>query len=152
MLAVWPRRWAAGWAAAALCAGLAVSACGGGDAHQPGRPTGASSTLDIYSSLPLRGPAAPRAVLVERGIKLALAQMHGRAGQWTIRYIPLDDSTRAANQWAPLRTASNASRAIADPRAVLYIGDFGSDASKVSIPIVNQGLIAQVSPASGYVG
>ncbi len=38
------------------------------------------------------------------------------------------------------------------PKAVYYIGEFNSGASEVSIPILNQAGIPQVSPANTYVG
>jgi len=40
----------------------------------------------------------------------------------------------------------------ADPNAVYYIGEFNSGASEVSIPILNEAAIPQVSPANTYVG
>ena len=40
----------------------------------------------------------------------------------------------------------------ADSKAVYYIGEFNSGASEVSIPILNQAGIPQVSPANTYVG
>ena len=39
-----------------------------------------------------------------------------------------------------------------DPKAVYYIGEFNSGCSEVSIPILNQAGIPQVSPANTYVG
>ena len=39
-----------------------------------------------------------------------------------------------------------------DPKAVYYIGEFNSSASEVSIPILNQAGLPQVSPANTYVG
>ena len=46
----------------------------------------------------------------------------------------------------------NAREVAADPRAVYYIGEFDDDASEVSMPILNEAGIAQVSPANTYVG
>ena len=86
------------------------------------------------------------------GIKLALAEAGGKAGQWTVNYQSLDDSTAAAGKWDPGQTAGNARKAASDPKAVYYIGEFNSGASEVSIPILNQAGIPQVSPANTYVG
>jgi branched-chain amino acid transport system substrate-binding protein len=110
------------------------------------------TTLDIYSSLPLHGLARGHSLALENGIRLALAQAHGRAGRFTIHYIALDDSTASAGQWDPTQTATDARKAAQDPRAVYYIGEFDSDASKISIPILNHAEVPQVSPASTYVG
>src|SRR5207302_8990799 len=86
------------------------------------------------------------------GMKLALSQAGGKAGQWTVNYQSLDDSTAAAGKWDPGQTASDARKAASDPKAVFYIGEFNSGASEVSIPILNQAGIPQVSPANTYVG
>ena len=48
--------------------------------------------------------------------------------------------------------AANARKVSSDPKAVYVIGEFNSGASEVSIPILNQAGIAQVSPANTYVG
>jgi branched-chain amino acid transport system substrate-binding protein len=138
---------------AVLGAGVGIAACGGGASHgaaAPSPPTG--TTIDIYSSLPTDGVAGIQGALVARGIRLALAQAHGRAGQFAVRYIRLDDSSPKTGRWSPLLTVENASHAIADPKTVYYIGELSSDASKLSIPIINQGGVAQVSPSSTYVG
>jgi branched-chain amino acid transport system substrate-binding protein len=86
------------------------------------------------------------------GIKLALSQAGNKAGQWTVKYQSLDDSTAAAGAWDPGQTAADARKAASDPKAVLYIGEFNSGASEVSIPILNQAGIPQISPANTYVG
>jgi branched-chain amino acid transport system substrate-binding protein len=86
------------------------------------------------------------------GIKLALDQAGGKAGQWTVDYTSLDDSTAPAGKWDPTQTAANARKVAGDSKAVYYIGEFNSGASEVSIPILNQAGIPQVSPANTYVG
>ena len=121
----------------ALCAAV-VLAYGGaapGSGASPGH-----GVLDIYSSLPLQG-ASSASVPIVNGIKLALAQAGGKAGQFTVKYVSLDDST-------PDQTAGNARRAAGDLQAVYYIGEYGSGASTVSIPILNEAGIPQVSPTS----
>ena len=86
------------------------------------------------------------------GMKLALSQAGGKAGQWTVNYQSLDDSTAAAGKWDPGQTAANARKVATDPKAVYYMGEFNSGASEVSIPILNQAGLPQVSPANTYVG
>jgi ABC-type branched-subunit amino acid transport system substrate-binding protein len=111
-----------------------------------------SNTVDIYSSLPLRGASSAQTGPLVNGIKLALDQAGGKAGQWTVNYQSLDDSTAAAGKWDPGQTAANARKVASDPKAVYYIGEFNAGASEVSIPILNEGGIPQVSPANTYVG
>jgi len=86
------------------------------------------------------------------GIKLALAQAGGKAGQWTVNYQVLDDSVASTGAWDAGQTAANARKAASDPKTIFYIGEFNSGASEVSIPILNEAGIPQVSPANTYVG
>src|SRR5205823_4152193 len=48
--------------------------------------------------------------------------------------------------------AADARKAAADTSTVYYIGEFNSGCSEVSIPILNNADIPQVSPANTYVG
>ncbi len=114
--------------------------------------SGGANTIDIYSSLPMQGSSSAQTVPMVNGIKLALAQAHGKAGKFTVNYQVLDDSTATAGKWDPTQTAANARKAAEDPKAVFYIGEFNSGASEISIPILNQAGIPQVSPANTYVG
>jgi branched-chain amino acid transport system substrate-binding protein len=109
-------------------------------------------TIDIYSSLPLQGASNAQTIPLVNGIKLALSQANGKAGQFTVTYQSLDDSTAAAGSWDPTAAAANARKAASDPKTVYYIGEFNSGASEVTIPILNQAGIPQVSPANTYVG
>ena len=87
-----------------------------------------------------------------QGIKLALSEAGGKAGKFTVNYQALDDSTAQAGNWDPGQTAQNARKVAQDPKAVYYIGEFNSGASAISIPILNQAGVPQVSPANTYVG
>ncbi len=140
----------------ALLAVVALSACGGSANSSSGGSSSAAagaagSVVDVYSSLPMQGPSADDAAAIANGIKLALAEAHGRAGPFTVRYSALDDSAGRSG-WDASQTATNARKVAADPRAVYYIGEFDNDASEVSMPILNEAGIAQVSPANTYVG
>ena len=114
--------------------------------------TAAGGTVDIYSSLPMQGSSNAQTIPMVNGMKLALAQAHDKAGKFTVKYTELDDSTAAAGKWDPGQTQANAREAATDPKAVYYIGEFNSGASEVSIPILNDAGLAQVSPANTYVG
>jgi branched-chain amino acid transport system substrate-binding protein len=127
--------------------GSSSSSAGGGSSS-----SASGKTVDIYSSLPLQGASTSQTNPMVNGIKLALSQAGGKAGQWTVNYQSLDDSTAAAGAWDPGQTAANARKVATDPKAVYYIGEFNSGASQVSIPILNQAGIPQVSPANTYIG
>jgi branched-chain amino acid transport system substrate-binding protein len=146
--------------AGALLAGVAavvLAACGSSN-KSTNTSTSSSSTssggktIDIYSSLPMQGSSTAQTVPLVNGIKLALSKAGGKAGQFTVHYTVLDDSTAAAGKWDPGQTAANARKVAADPNAILYLGEFNSGASEVSIPVLNQAAIPQISPANTYVG
>src|SRR5215217_9388812 len=133
---------------------LGASGCGsdddgGGSASSGG---GGSKTLTVYSSLPLQGAARPQSAKLVNGIKLAVQQAGGKAGPYTIKYVSLDDSTPQAGTWTPEATSANARKAAQDDSAVAYIGEFNSGATAVSLPLLNDGGLAMVSPANSAVG
>jgi branched-chain amino acid transport system substrate-binding protein len=134
---------------------LVVAACGSSSSPSSTGSSSSSSgsgTVDFYSSLPMQGASSAQTIPLVNGIKLALAQANNKAGKFTVNYTVLDDSTAAAGKWDPGQTAANARKVAADPKAVYYMGEFNSGASEVSIPILNQAGIPQVSPANTYVG
>jgi len=133
---------------------LAAAGCSSSSSSSPssGSTAGGGGTVDFYSSLPMQGANTAQTTPLVNGIKLALAQAGGKAGQWTVNYQVLDDSTAATGKWDPGQTAANARKVASDPKAVYYMGEFNSGASEVSVPILNQAAIPQVSPANTYVG
>jgi branched-chain amino acid transport system substrate-binding protein len=139
-----------GVACVAMAAG--ASACGDDDDDDGGGGGGGASTVDVYSSLPLQGAQRLQTTAMVDGIKLALEQAGGKAGDTTIKYTSLDDSTAQAGNWAPEATSANARKVAGDDSAIAYIGEFNSGASAVSIPILNEVPIAQISPSNTAVG
>jgi branched-chain amino acid transport system substrate-binding protein len=132
---------------------VAMAACGGDDddSTSPQSESG-GKTLTVYSSLPRQGAQAPQTTDLVNGIKLALEQAGGKAGKFTVRYESLDDSTAQAGSWTPEATQTNALKAAGDDSTAVYIGEFNSGASAVSIPILNEAGVPQISPANTAVG
>jgi branched-chain amino acid transport system substrate-binding protein len=126
---------------------LGASACGDDDDGGGGGTT-ASKNVTIYSSLPLQGATRDNALDVQKGITLALQQRNGKAGDCTVAYKKLDDSTAQAGQWDAGATSANARKVSNDKNSIALIGEFNSGASAISIPITNEGGILQVSPAN----
>jgi branched-chain amino acid transport system substrate-binding protein len=89
---------------------------------------------------------------VVNGMKLALEQKGGKAGGNTIKYVSLDDATASTGKWEPGQVSANARKAVSDESTIAYLGEFNSGASAVSIPIINEAGILQISPANTYVG
>src|ERR687895_2419766 len=132
---------------------LALAACGSNDEGDAGAgDEGGGQTLTIYSSLPLQGAARAQAVATVNGAKLALKEAGGKVGDFTIRYESLDDSTAQAGGWEPGATAANARKAISNDSTIGYIGEFNSGATAVSLPLLNEAGIPQVSPGNTAVG
>jgi branched-chain amino acid transport system substrate-binding protein len=130
-----------------------VAACGSSDKSSTsgGGSTG-SNNLTIYSSLPLQGDSRPQSEAVVNGEKLALQEHGGKVGNYTIKYVSLDDSTAATGKWEPGATSSDARKAAQDKSTIAYLGEFNSGASAISIPILNEAGILQISPSNTYVG
>src|ERR1700742_1937275 len=144
---------ATGCVAAAFA--LGVTACGSSDNNSSGgggSSGSAAKSVTIYSSLPLQGASRASTADVVNGEKLALEQAGNKAGSIKVTYKSLDDSTAQAGNWTPEATSGNARKAAADKSAAVYLGEFNSGASAVSIPILNDAGIAQISPANTYVG
>jgi branched-chain amino acid transport system substrate-binding protein len=140
-----------------LAAGLlaaTLAACGSDDSatNSSGSGESAGEQLTIYSSLPLQGAARAQSEAAVNGAKLALEQAGAKAGKFPIKYVSLDDSTAQAAGWEPNATSTNARKAAGDKSTIGYIGEFNSGATAVSLPILNEAGVAQVSPGNTAVG
>jgi branched-chain amino acid transport system substrate-binding protein len=135
---------------ALLAAFPLLSACAASTTPEAAEATGGS--LTVYSSLPLQGPDGQSSEQIVDGEKLALAQAGAHAGSYKIGYVSLDDADPKTGAWNPGITASNAKRAAQDPSTIAYLGDFNSEATAISLPLINGAGVLQVSPSSPYVG
>jgi branched-chain amino acid transport system substrate-binding protein len=136
---------------------MGVAACGGDDDDSSsggggGDGGGEAKTLTVYSSLPLQGASRPQTTAMVQGIELAIEQAGGKAGDFNVEYESLDDSTAQAGSWTPEATQANARRVAQGDDVGAYIGEFNSGASAISIPILNEAQVPQISPANTAVG
>ena len=131
---------------AAAAAALAASGCAGAGVSGASEATG--NQLAIYSSLPLQGPSAAVSQQIVGGEKLALAQAGGHIGPFKIGYVSLDDANPVSGEPSPSATAADAKTAAQDTSTIAYLGDLGSAATALSLPLINAAGILQVSPAS----
>jgi branched-chain amino acid transport system substrate-binding protein len=138
----------------ALTLALALAGCGddsdggGGAAGDQG----SADPLTIYSSLPLQGAARAQNEALVQGAKLALEHAGGKAGDFPIKYVSLDDSTAQAGGWEPNTVSANARKAVGDDSTIGYIGEFNSGATAVSLPILNEAGVPMLSPGNTAVG
>jgi branched-chain amino acid transport system substrate-binding protein len=148
-------RWLAATGCLVAALAMGVGACGDdedSDTGGGGDEGGGGKTVTVYSSLPLQGASRPQTTAMVNGIKLALEQAGNKAGDFTVQYESLDDSTAQAGSWTPEATTANARKAAQDDSTAVYIGEFNSGASAVSIPILNEAGVPQISPANTAVG
>ena len=135
---------------------VGVAACGDDDDSSGGdgaaAEEAASGTLTVYSSLPLQGAQRPQTTDMVKGIRLALEEANNKAGNFTIKYESKDDSTAQAGAWTPEAVSQNARQAAQDEKVGAYIGEFNSGGSAVSIPILSDAKVPQISPANTAVG
>jgi branched-chain amino acid transport system substrate-binding protein len=130
-------------AAAAVLATLAVAGCGSDD-DEGGRGA-KGKEITIYSSLPLQGASRPISEGVSNGIRMALGDAGDRAGDFSVRYVSLDDSTAQAGAWTPEATSANARKVAQHDGTAIYIGELNSGATAVSLPILNEAGVPQIS-------
>jgi branched-chain amino acid transport system substrate-binding protein len=128
----------------------ALAGCGGVGISGASEATG--NQLAIYSSLPLQGPSAPISQEIVNGERLALSQAGGHVGSLKVGYVSLDDANPTTGRLDPGATSTNAKTAAQDTSTIAYLGELGSEATAVSLPLINAGGILQVSPGSPYIG
>ncbi|MHB8532681.1 MAG: branched-chain amino acid ABC transporter substrate-binding protein [Solirubrobacteraceae bacterium] len=126
---------------------LVLGGCGGVSATET-----IGNQLTVYSSLPLQGPFAQVSQQIAGGEKLALAQAGGHVRKLRVAYVSLDDANPKTGQSTAGETSAAAKQAAQDTTAIAYIGDLASSATAISLPIMNEAGILQVSPASPYTG
>lgn len=133
---------------ALAAAALAQAACGNRESIRGGGAT-VGTTLTIYSSLPTPARGSSRDIV--DGEELALAEVHGKAGDYTINFSSLDEA--GAGPRKRLRAAGNAARtAMADTQTAAVIGATDSAGARASIPLLNATSFLQVSLGAGYPG
>ncbi|MDQ3723213.1 MAG: branched-chain amino acid ABC transporter substrate-binding protein [Actinomycetota bacterium] len=134
---------------------VGVAACGDDEKSDSGGGSAStgSTSLTIYSSLPLQGASRPQSEAVINGEKLALEAVGSKVGNFDIKYVSLDDSTAQNPGTADEgKTAQNARQAVRDKSTIFYLGEYNSGGTKVSLPILNKASIPQISPANTYIG
>jgi len=111
-----------------------------------------SQVIKIVSSLPRTGSANAQSTTLVNGIKIAIDEVGGKIGDFTLAYEDWDDASPERGQWDPAVEAENAQKAVKDPDIMAYIGTYNSGAAKISMPILNQASLVMVSPANTYPG
>jgi branched-chain amino acid transport system substrate-binding protein len=139
------------------CAGVAASlvtlaACGSSGSSGGGGACVSGNTLTVYSSLPFDPTDRKQSTDVVNGEKMALQKAGNKVGKYSIKYVSLDDATPAEGKWEAGQVSSNARTAAQNKNTILYLGEFNSGATAVSLPILNRSGILQISPSNTAVG
>jgi branched-chain amino acid transport system substrate-binding protein len=110
---------------------------------------GSKGTVNIAIELPQQGSEKAASDPIINGIKLAVSQAGGVAGNYKIEIpnsVIYDDAKDGAHD--PQTGAQNMSAIVANPNVVGVIGPLNSSVAKVQIPISNEAGLLQCSPAN----
>lgn len=135
-----PRRVLGRTRALSLCASAALFGLAGCTSSGNGGNsliTIGGSQLTVYASQPPGGSGGLAAQDMLAAEKLALTQAGGRAGKFTVKLVTLDGR----------ELSDNARTAIQDPTTIAYLGELQPGTSQVSVEILNQQGVLEVSPA-----
>jgi branched-chain amino acid transport system substrate-binding protein len=127
---------------------------GGGATKETSGGTGTdkAKTIKIVSSLPRTGSAKAQTNTIVNGIRLAIDEVGGKVGDFTIAYDDMDDASAKKGDWDPEVEQANAGKAIGDPDVMVYIGTYNSGAAKISMPLLNKADLVMISPANTGTG
>jgi branched-chain amino acid transport system substrate-binding protein len=126
----------------------AVLAAVGGTALRPAYA--ADKTVSVGIDLSFTGADAESANRIFYGAQLAIDQANAAnvVPGYTIQILKLDDGTATAGQYDPAQAATNARKMVSDPSVMASIGPMMSGAGKAMSPILSQGDLATITPAS----
>jgi len=114
------------------------------------RVLAADKTVSVGINLPLTGADAQAATKIKQGAQMAFdeANAAGGASGYKINVIVLDDGTATAGQYDPAQAATNARKMVSDSSVVAAVGPQMSGSGKAMSPILSQGNLAIITPAS----
>jgi branched-chain amino acid transport system substrate-binding protein len=110
----------------------------------------AERVVKIGINLSLTGADAGAAVRVLNGALLAFDDANDKREVPGVRIevLTLDDATASTGQYDPAQAATNARKMVADKLLVAAIGPWNSGSGKAMAPILSQGELATITPAS----
>ena len=119
-------------------AGTGGSNSAGASTSTTSGTTASGKTLIVSTDLPLDGSSADQSADTNKMIQLYLDEHGDKAGAYTIKLQPYDDSTVAAGQWDDAKCASNAQAHVANADEVAVMGTFNSGCAAIELPVLNQ--------------
>src|SRR5215472_16370280 len=114
------------------------------------RAFAADKTVTVGINLPFTGADAHDAQLIKQGALLAIDEANAKGGVagYKVNVLVLDDGTATAGQYDPAQAATNARKMVSDSSVVAAIGPQMSGSGKAMSPILSQGNLAIITPAS----
>lgn len=119
---------------------------------QGGSDSAGNQVIKIVSSLPRTGSANAQTTTLVNGMRMAIEEVGGKVGDFTIVYEDWDDASPQRGNWDPAVEAANADKAIKDEDVMVYLGTYNSGAAKVAMPKLNQAGLVMISPANTWPG
>jgi branched-chain amino acid transport system substrate-binding protein len=132
-------------AAAQLLATTAIAATFGSVSVQA-----ADKVIRVGLNLSLTGADAESANRIKNGALMAFEEINAKneIPGYKLDVLILDDGTATAGQYDPAQAATNARKMVSDKGIVAAIGPMMSGAGKAMAPILSQGNLATITPAS----
>jgi branched-chain amino acid transport system substrate-binding protein len=126
-------------------AGVALAATVGVDRSQA-----ADKSVTVGINLSLTGADAESAKRIENGATMAFDEANAKGGVngYKIVVTPYDDGSATAGQYDPAQAATNARKMVSNKSTVAAIGPQMSGAGKAMAPILSEGNLAIITPAS----
>ena len=118
--------------------GTSNGAAGSSSSSSSSSGGGGGKTLTISSDLPLQGASKDASEATNNAIKLYLDQVGNKAGKFSIKFVPYDDSTAAKGAWDDGTCSSNATKHVATKDEVAVMGTYNSGCAKLEVPTLNQ--------------
>jgi branched-chain amino acid transport system substrate-binding protein len=109
-----------------------------------------AKVLKIGVNLPLTGADAHAAKLILDGARLVFddANKENAVPGYTFEVVAYDDATATAGQYDPVQAATNARKMVSDKQIIAAIGPQMSGSGKAMAPILSEGDLATITPAS----
>lgn len=110
----------------------------------------ADKSVTVGIDLSLTGADAEGAKRIEYGAMMAFDDANAKGGVngYKVVLTPYDDGTATAGQYDPAQAATNARKMVSDRATVAAIGPQMSGAGKAMAPILSEGDLAIITPAS----
>jgi branched-chain amino acid transport system substrate-binding protein len=110
----------------------------------------AEMSVTVGVNLSFTGADAESAKRIQYGAMMAFDEANAKGGVngYQIVVTPYDDGTATAGQYDPAQAATNARRMVSNRSTLVAIGPQMSGAGKAMAPILSQGDLAIITPAS----